>query len=364
MVRQNGTGLVVYKNTGGIDAIDQHSRHLVDALVKGGYPALYRAVGLPRAREIDSDLAWTLLQYNPFSYGHWGVAPGLVTAALNFRRRFPGPFVVLVHEGWVDSDDWKSALMGRYQRTQLRALTRVANVVMATTEALAHDIGPSCIHLPVGSNITPVDASWASARERLGISDDEFVVTLFGRDNPIRALEHAEAAIQEISKVLPPSRLRVFNLGADARLFGAGQGIRVTSPGRLRADQLSLHLWASDLVLLPFSDGLSTKRTTLMAALAHEQPVLALQGRATDDVLINSGHAVMLTPPGDRAKFSRAAAEVASDRIGLRTRGRAGRRLYDERFAWPQLAEDLMSAISEHDRVPSGSSQVRHQLNH
>lgn len=54
MVRQNGTGLVVYKNTGDIDAIDQHSRHLVDALVKGGYPALYRAVGLPRAREIDS----------------------------------------------------------------------------------------------------------------------------------------------------------------------------------------------------------------------------------------------------------------------------------------------------------------------
>ena len=54
MVRQNGTGPVVYKNTGDIDAIDQHSRYLVDALVKGGYPALYRADGLPRAREIDS----------------------------------------------------------------------------------------------------------------------------------------------------------------------------------------------------------------------------------------------------------------------------------------------------------------------
>ena len=46
-----------------------------------------------------------------------------------------------------------------------------------------------------------------------------------------------------------------------------------------------MHLRASDMLLLPFSDGASTRRTTLMAGLSHALPVVGLQRTETDRVL-------------------------------------------------------------------------------
>jgi glycosyltransferase involved in cell wall biosynthesis len=119
----------------------------------------------------------------------------------------------------------------------------------------------------------------------------------------------------------------------------------VRDPGRLEADELSVHLWASDLVLLPFTDGVSTRRGTLMAALAHGRPVLGLRGCHTDAVLAEAPDAVALTPAGDRHAFSCAAVELAGDPGRLRATGDAGRRLYESRFDWPVLAQSVASVL-------------------
>jgi len=354
---REGIGLVAYRSTGDVDAIDEYSRRLVEALGKRGNPASYSPVGLPPPRRVDLGLAWILVQYNPFSYGRWGVAPGIVRDAIGIRHRLAAPLAVMVHEGWVRTHDWKSGLMGGYQRMQLRSLSRVANIVMATGQTLARELGPDSVYIPPASNITPVGASFQTARDRLGLGD-ELVVALFGRSNPGRALGYAEAAIDAIAQVQDPNRLLVFNLGADAPSVYTHPTIRVVRPGRISAEQLSLHLLASDLMLLPFTDGLSTRRTTLMAALAHGLPVLGLRSSATEDMILERKDVFALTPAGDQDAYRRVAANIIKDRGCLRGRGQAGRRLYLEHFDWPHVAARVMSAIESVPTTVTGARRT------
>jgi glycosyltransferase involved in cell wall biosynthesis len=335
---------VVWQASDDVDAIDEYSRRLVDAMLAAGEPAQYVADGLRAARETGPDRPWVLLQYNPFGYGRWGVAPGLLreAAALRFRDRVP--LAVMVHEAWVDRRDWRSLLMGTYQRAQLRLLLRFADVVLTSTEALADAVNHQAIHAPVGSNITPVGIARDAARTTLGL-ERELVVTLFGRRNPSRALDHAVAAIEAIVVAHGTSALTVLNLGTDAPPLAISSAIDVRDPGHLDADALSLHLRASDLVLLPFTDGLSTRRTTLMAALAHGVPVLGVRGVNTDRLLMAHPEAVALTSAGDPRAFATAAVALTRDREARRRLSEAGLTLYAEHFDWPVVARRVAVAL-------------------
>ena len=345
-------GVVVYRMRGGIDAIDEYSRRLVAALNAGGIAARYTAGGLPPVLGDSAEPPWVLLQYNPFSYGPRGLAPGLLHDVWRMRRRSRTRLAVMVHEAWIDMNDAPSTLIGLWQRAQLRALLRVADRVMTSTQALADELGGGAVHVPIASNITPVPTSPRAARSRLGI-EGKLAVALFGRANPARALDYAEAAIAALVDALGADKLAILNLGADAPALKVPSGVEVHNSGRLPPDEVSVHLWASDLVLLPFTDGISTRRGTLMAALAHGRPVLGLDGRNTDMLLADAGGAVALTPVGDRSSFSRAAVELSGDPERLRAIGEAGRRLYDSRFDWAVTARSVGAVLETLSRGAS-----------
>jgi UDP-glucose:(heptosyl)LPS alpha-1,3-glucosyltransferase len=340
-----GSGVVVHQSRVQIDAIDAYSRHLVETMSASGIETRYLPNGLAPLLKDPAEPSWILLQYNPYSYGRSGFAPGLVRDLRRVRSRSQAPLLLMVHEAWLDMTDAKSSLVGSWQRSQLWALLRLADGVMTSTEALARRIGGGTVHVPVAANITPISTSPRAARERLGLNG-KLAVALFGRGHPSRALDHAEAAIAAIADAHGGDQLIVLNLGAGAPPLRLPHGVAVRHPGRLRADELSFHLWASDLVLLPFSDGVSTRRGTLMAALAHGRPVLGLRGCNTDAVLADAADALALTPAGDPHAFSSAAVELTRDPERLRTIGDAGRRLYESRFDWPILAQSIASVLA------------------
>ena len=340
---------MVYRRSTDVDAIDEYSRRLVNALCDSGVPTRYIADGLSSARVQVADPRWILLQYNPFSYGPWGVAPGLIREAFSFRRRTGVPLAVSVHEAWVDKHDrgrerWRSALMGAYQHAQLASLLRVADVVIAATQALVRKLRHDAIHVPVGSNVTPLAITRNSARQRLDLHD-EVVVTLFGRAHPSRALEYATAAIELLAEARGPGAVKVLNLGLGAPRIDTPREIAVATPGHLETDELSVCLRASDILLLPFADGLSTRRTTLMAGLAHGLPVVGLYGPKTDEVLTGSPDALTLTPVGDIGAFAHATLQLANDPGRLRTSGELGRELYERHFDWPVTASRVAAAL-------------------
>jgi glycosyltransferase involved in cell wall biosynthesis len=347
---QSDTGTVVHRRTGpsdSIDAIDQYSQRLVVALERLGIAARYVPDGLPVVARADPQPRWVLLQYNPFRYGRAGVAPWLLRDALALHRRSGARLIVMVHEAWIDITGPKSLAIGLWQRAQLRGLLRLADGVIASTERLAEALGPRAVHVPVASNITPIGESRASARRRLGLGD-ELTVALFGRANPSRALDYAAATIGALAERHGPEQLAILNLGADAPPVTVPAGARLYSPGRLDEDDLSLWLTAAHVVLLPFTDGTSTRRGALMAALAHGLPVVGLSGPNTDRVLAEARDALTLTPLGDRDAFTAATLELTSDTERLRRAGEAGRRLYEFQFDWPILARRVAPVLEGH----------------
>jgi len=353
-------GVVVHRRDaapGAIDAIDQYARRLATALGGIGGTPRYLADGLAPLLADPGEPAWILLQYNPFSWGRAGFAPGLVRDVARLRRRTGAPLALMVHEAWIDVRDPRSALIGGWQRAQLRALLALADGALTSTQALADELGGSALHVPIGATIEPLPLAPESARARLGL-DGKLAVALFGRANPARLLDHAEAAIAALAQAHGPERLAVLNLGADAPELRAPRGVAVSSPGRLDTAELSLRLAAADLVLLPLTDGVSTRRTTLMAALAHGRPVLGLHGVNTDPELAAARDALALVPAGDRDAFARTAVELTADPARLRALGATGRRLYEERYDWPVIARRVAGALERIGRSPSAGDAV------
>jgi glycosyltransferase involved in cell wall biosynthesis len=107
-------------------------------------------------------------------------------------------------------------------------------------------------------------------------------------------------------------------------------------------------LAASDLYLSPFVDGVSTRRTTLMAALQHRLAVVGTRGHFTDRILDGDETGLVLVDVAAGAgQFAEAVAGLAGDRRELARRAALARRTFDGHFSWPVLAERFMSAVEE-----------------
>jgi len=105
----------------------------------------------------------------------------------------------------------------------------------------------------------------------------------------------------------------------------------VHASGPLAADAVSLHLGACDLMLQPYPDGVSTRRGSMMAALAHRRPVVTNAGVFSEPLWRQSG-AVALVEAGDIAATRAALTHLADDTEERARLGAAAGALYADRF--------------------------------
>ncbi|HEU0318019.1 MAG TPA: glycosyltransferase, partial [Solirubrobacteraceae bacterium] len=115
-------------------------------------------------------------------------------------------------------------------------------------------------------------------------------------------------------------------------------------PGTLPAGELAGWVAAADLALLPFVDGVSTRRSTVVAALQHGVCVLSTDGRMTDHELRETA-ALVLTAADDAAAFACAAARLGVDPRLRARHATAARQRFERRHAWPVVARRLLEAL-------------------
>jgi glycosyltransferase involved in cell wall biosynthesis len=285
-----------------------------------------------------------LLQYNPFLYGRRGFAPWLVAELYNVRRGPNRPRIVLyVHEPFVPMRGWRWTLMGLWQRAQLFALIVVADLTLVSiqrwTELLARwPTRRRVVHFPVGSSLP-------AAAARRGGNGQRFVVATLAAGDPSRRSDLVHAALASLADEGHPVELLVLGAGAQAP-GDVPQGVTVRVPGPLDYRTLAELLAAVDLFLAPFLDGVSTRRTSMMAALQHGLPVLGTDGRLTDDVLRDARGALRLVSTTDQTGFAAAAVALAGDDEVRAKLGVAGRLLYEEQFDWPVLATRFVEIVT------------------
>ena len=328
-----------------IDGIGDYCERLESGLRSVGVDA--RTIGW-RSGRIDASEGTLVLQYNPFSFGRWGFAPRLPFEMISLKRRRPHlRQAVMVHEAFVSIDSAKSMLMGAWQRLQLRAVLSAADVVMVSTSAWSPLLPASCrpITAPVGSNL-PDHRAWRNdQREAVGADGGTLVLATFGTNHPSRLMDHVVAAANAI--VASHRRVTLLCLGAGTpALEGLDRAVIVRRPGRQSSEELATELSAADIYLAPFADGLSTRRTTLMAALQHALPVVGTEGRLTEIELRREDAAISWTPTGHPRLFADAAVELARDGMLRQRRGAAGRALYDRRFSWETIAQIVLEALA------------------
>jgi glycosyltransferase involved in cell wall biosynthesis len=105
---------------------------------------------------------------------------------------------------------------------------------------------------------------------------------------------------------------------------------RIVGTGPLDPDDLSRHISACDVLLQPYPDGVTTRRTSVMAGLSHGRPVVTNIGRLSEELWLPSG-AVMAADTNPRA-IAAAVEEVLGDAELASSLATRGRRLYEQCF--------------------------------
>jgi glycosyltransferase involved in cell wall biosynthesis len=299
------------------------------------------------------------LQYQPAAYGLRG-AITLLPVWLRLTR--PGmPVVTTFHDLRAP---YLFPKAGPLRRLVVHLLLRSSHAAIfsAAEDLDASGPGPYRRCIPIGSNVSlhPLPAGGRAAlRARVGVERDESLVGFFGLLNASKGLEtlldalvlarqHGTAArLLLIGEPLGHSDPRNRATSADLQRHIARLGLtdRVHTTGWLAADEVSAYLQACDLVALPYRDGASARRGSLLAALAHGLPIVTTAAPGRRPFLEHDGQA-LLVPPDEPSALAAALERLAAD-AALRARLSRGAAQAAERFDWQTIASATLQLYQE-----------------
>lgn len=227
------------------------------------------------------------------------------------------------------------------QRAMAATMLRAATEVYVSTSTWRRYLEPygraarRAIEIPIPAAIPFVDDNGRVAARRAAVGARGLTVGHFGSYGshvaPLlaRALTTVLAQARDTTAICTGDRGDLF--AADLIRREPSLAGRVHASGRASADAISIDLQACDLLLQPYPDGVTTRRTSLMAGLANGRPVLTTDGSLTEDVWRTTG-AVACAPSGDPQAFGTTALRLLHDEAGRAALGSRGRATYLERF--------------------------------
>jgi glycosyltransferase involved in cell wall biosynthesis len=231
----------------------------------------------------------------------------------------------------------------------------------------------SSLHLiHIGSNIHPQPppgydrATW---RSRLGVAEDEALLCYFGFLNESKGGETLFRTLAEL--VQRGRRAKLLMIGGQvgdsdptnvaylervkALCVELGLTHEVLWTGYTPAEQVSANFLAADVCILPYRDGVSYRRGSFMAALAHGLPIISTQPAMPHPDLMD-GENILLVPPDDHTATADAA-EMLISAPALRAQLARGALELAKNFTWKRIAAQTAQVYSELV-VPADSSRA------
>ncbi len=350
-----GAGHEVFVLTGR-DGVGRGDRGIhVSADVTNWNRACLRAVQRWAA---ERELAVVNLQYQTAAYQMAGM--------IHLLPRLKGsiPLVVTFHDLRVP---YLFPKAGPLRERAVLALARGADAAIVTNPederqlALAGGV-TRLRRIPIGSNIggqLPDHFDRTGWRDRVGIGPGDILIGYFGflnRSKGVETLLHALARLREQGQpcwlVMIGGRTgdsdptnAAYALEIEALVDRLGLADRVMWTGYLEPGEVSAYLVSCDMLALPYEDGASFRRGSLMAALEHGCPVVTTQPAVAMPEL-RDGENICLVPPGDAASLAVAVTRLAGDHRLRAALGAGARRLY-QGFAWENIADLTLALFGE-----------------
>ncbi len=301
----------------------------------------------------ETSLLW---QYVPHMYGHGGVAPVIPRLLARLRTKRHSCQVVSAHE---IAAPW-SLMPNRFlyawaHRQQWRKIVASADAVVASTEAwrnewqakmpahkdkFSYAASPSTIPLAPVMSQAKLRQEWRRSR---GWDDDTLVLGWFGTASAAKQLDWVLAAQKHAQSLGRPVALIL--IGKAGEIAREQNSPWIQSTGYVEALAVSQILFSIDLLLLPFIDGVSERRTSFMAGLAHGTPVATTIGPNTGPTL-REANICSLTVSNDPADFLQRATELLSEPKMLRAMGERGRAFYKDHYDWSVVTGHLLTLLA------------------
>lgn len=248
---------------------------------------------------------------------------------------------------------WRQNVAAVVHRVMVMMLLRAASQVWIALPAYESMLRPFALGrkvsfgwLPVPSNVAVVDDPASVARIRAELAPSGFLIGHFGTFGSL---------ITELLENLVPALLR----GVDASLVLLGTGSekfrerlvrlhpdlaeRIHATGYMTDATLSSYLTACDVMIQPYPDGITARRGSTLAPLAHGRPIVTNVSSQTEPLWQETGAVVLaaLTPEA----VLDAVQTLRNDPAARARVGAAARETYQRYFDPAHMIE----TIREHD---------------
>jgi glycosyltransferase involved in cell wall biosynthesis len=219
----------------------------------------------------------------------------------------------------------------------------------------------SNLHLiPIGSNIQPEQAGVfdvAAERERWHVRRGEFAIGYFGFLNLSKGGEVLMQALRWLLDRRLPVRLilvgsqtgasdptnAAYAAQVEALIEVLDLKEHVSATGYLDASDVSRALLACDVLALPYVDGASVRRGSLMAAIAHGRAIVTTEPRYPIEGLAHD-RSVVYVPPNDPPALAQAIQRVLLD-PELRARLAQAVREAAKLYTWDRIAAKTLEVF-------------------
>ena len=294
------------------------------------------------------------MQYTPELFGRLPWIKWL-PAAMAVRRG--PPVIVTVH-----------TLVGGYPSAKVLAplLVGTSQRIICPNEEVSYLISrylpfarKRIREIPIGSNIPGPSAdpegTRRTVRAEFGLGVDSVLLSHFGFAYSGKGIETLLAAADRLHAAGIKFMLLMIGgawPGADAyyqglqsRCQGTGVVKNVVWLGHCERARVATLLEASDLYVVPYDDGISTRRGTLLAGLVHSLPIVSTYPSRPSS-RFRDGENVVLVPPRDPIALTRALGMLIAS-PDLRQKIRSGARALAAEFSWTHIAADTVAVYRE-----------------
>ena len=283
------------------------------------------------------------IHYNPFCYGKWGRNLALLSLRKRIRAVSPSiKLAVMIHERHVPLWPWRFTIMSAWQRPMYASILKQADQVFVSTGPWMNDIeqmvrpGVDVTCVPIGSSAGQPHISRTEARAQRNLPDDVTVVGVFGMPHVSKGVDGLAAILSKAAAEVGP--LTLLAVGGIGKAIPDGiPGVTVVRTGILDARGVSDAFMCMDAFLCPFSDGISTRRSSMTVALAHGIPVVSNVGDSTVALFEEGGDyasAFTLATDTSESALTAALTKQLSNRHDWDRRSHAALSLYRDVFSY------------------------------
>jgi glycosyltransferase involved in cell wall biosynthesis len=275
---------------------------------------------------------------------------------------------VMVHEPFLAFGEgtWRQNAAAVVHRVMSIILLNSASRIWLSTPAWAKALRPYALGrrvpfawLPIASNIPVIhDPEGVKSVHARYAPEGELIIGHFGTYGNLIT----DLLMSSVPALICGSNHTMLLLGRGSKEFREQIVFkhpeiteRVHATGSLSENEVSRHISACDVMIQPYPDGISSRRTSTMVGLAHGLPIVTTSGHLTESLWAASG-AVAIAPVGDATAFIELVRRLLADASERNSLGVAARALYERQF-------DLKHTIAALRECSSLNAEVGTALN-